>query len=156
MAAEALLPKHWVDTWHSPEVQIPLMMSVVGSPLSVEAGAEEVTAVMEGEIDALFDMSVESVVVRGGQSELPPAGEVFSGAVGKTIEDAAAFVPHGTIRSTTVGAIESNGGSVILKPELTRSGELNPRHVNITEGPHGPSTFSEPFKNPVPAKSRIH
>jgi RHS repeat-associated protein len=44
MAAEALLPKDWVDTWHSPGVQIPLMMSVVGSPLSLEAGAEEVTA----------------------------------------------------------------------------------------------------------------
>lgn len=156
MAAEGLLPKAWIDEWHSPAVQIPLMMSVVGSPLAVEAGAEEVTAAMEGEIDALFEMSAESVVVRGGLTELPPAGEKFSGAVGKTIEDAAAFVSHGTIRSTTVGAIESNGGSVVLKPELTRSGVLNPRHVNITEGSHGPSTFSEPFKNPVPRKSRIH
>ena len=135
---------------------VPLWKSFIGSPLAVESEAEEVTAAMEGEIDTLFEVSVESVVVRGGQSELPPAGEVFSGAVGKTIEDAAAFVPHGTIRSTTVGAIESNGGSVILKPELTRSGELNPRHVNITEGPHGPSTFSKPFQNPVPSKSRIY
>lgn len=156
MAAEGLLPKEWVDTWHSPGMQIPLMMSGVGSPLAIEAETEEVTAAMEGEIDALFEITVDSVVVRGGRSELPPAGEVFSGAVGKTIEDAAAFVPHGTIRSTTVGAIESNGGTVVLKPELTRSGVLNPRHVNITEGPHGPTTFSKPFENPVPSKSRIH
>ena len=97
MAAEGLLPKEWIGTWHSPGVQVPLMMSAVGSPLAIETEAEEVTAAMEGEIDTLLEISVESVVVRGGEAELPPTGEVFSGAVGKSIEDAAAFVPHGTI-----------------------------------------------------------
>ena len=55
MAAEGLLPKDWVDTWHSPGVQIPLAMSVVGSPLAVEAEAEEATAAMEGEMDSLLE-----------------------------------------------------------------------------------------------------
>ncbi len=41
------------------------------------------------------------IVGRGGVGELPPPGTVFSGAVGETLEDAAAFVPHGTIRVTT-------------------------------------------------------
>ena len=94
------------------------------------------------------------IVVRGGSSELPPPGTVFSGAVGDTLEEAAAAVPHGTIRPTTVEAIESNGGSVVLKPEMTRRGLMNNRHVNITEG-RRPTTFSKPFPNPVPKESRI-
>ncbi len=79
MAAEGLLPKEWVDTWHSPGVQIPLMMSVVGSPLAVEAGAEEVTAAMEGEVDAL----VEGTLFRNGafteMNFTPRAVDVSSG-----------------------------------------------------------------------------
>ena len=94
------------------------------------------------------------IVVRGGAGELPPPGTVFSGAVGKTLEDAAVYVPHGTIRFTTVGAILAAGGSVTLKPEMTRSGRINERHVNVIEG-SSPSTFSEPIPNPVPKKDRI-
>jgi hypothetical protein len=127
-------------------------------PLAFEAGiemkAEEVTAAMEGEMEAIMELNAETIIVRGGEAALPPAGTVFSGAQGATLEEAAAAVPHGTIRESTVGAIESSGGTVIPKPELTRAGNLNPRHVNITEG-KGPSTFSEPFKNPVPKKDRI-
>jgi hypothetical protein len=94
------------------------------------------------------------IVVRGGAGELPPPGTVFSGAVGDTVEDAAAYVPHGTIRFTTVGAILAAGGAVTLKPELTRSGKINERHVNVVEGA-APSTFSAPLPNPVPKQNRI-
>jgi len=99
-------------------------------------------------------LKAEVIVVRGGRSELPPPGTAFSGAAGDTLEEAAAGVPHGTIRSTTVEAVESNGGNVVLKPEMTRGGLMNNRHVNITEG-GWPTTFSKPFPNPVPKKNRI-
>lgn len=95
------------------------------------------------------------IVVRGGAGALPPPGTVFSGAVGATLEDAAAYVPHGTIRFTTVGAILAAGGSVTLQPEVTRSGKLNERHVNVMESSL-PSTFSEPLPNPVPRQDRLH
>lgn len=101
-----------------------------------------------------MDLDEQFVVVRGGRLELPPPGTVFSGATGTTLEEAAAGVPHGTIRFTTVGAIEANGGSVVLKPEMTRSGIMNDRHVDITEG-NAPTTFSKPLPNPVPKESRI-
>jgi hypothetical protein len=95
------------------------------------------------------------IVVRGGAGDLPPPGTVFSGAVGEALTDAAAFVPHGTIRFTTVGAILAAGGSVTLKPEMTRSGKINERHVDVIEG-LSPSTFSSPLPNPVPKSRRIH
>jgi hypothetical protein len=94
------------------------------------------------------------VVVRGGISELPPPGTRFSGAVGKTVEDAAAYVPHGMIRFTTIGAILAGGGSVTLKPEVTRSGKINERHVDVVEGSL-PSTFSDVMPNPIPTPGRI-
>ena len=94
------------------------------------------------------------IVVRGGARELPPTGTPFSGAVGKTLEDAAAYVPHGTIRYTTIGAILTGGGSVTLKPEPTRSGRINERHVEVIEG-STPSMFSEAIANPIPKASRI-
>lgn len=94
------------------------------------------------------------IVVRGGTSELPPPGATFSGAVGKTLEDAAAYVPHGMIRVTTIGAILKGGGSVTLKPEVTRSGKINERHVDVIEG-SSPSTFSDVMPNPIPRPDRI-
>lgn len=45
------------------------------------------------------------VVVKGGTLPLPGPGIEFSGAVGPTLLDAAAAVPHGQIRITTVGAV---------------------------------------------------
>lgn len=86
--------------------------------------------------------------------ELPPPGTAFSGAVGETIEDAAAYVPHGMIRFTTIGAILAAGGSVTLKPEPTRSGLINEHHVVVVEGSI-PSTFSVPMPNPIPRSGRI-
>jgi len=76
-------------------------------------------------------LSALVIVVRGGLRELPPPGTAFSGAVGETIEDAAAYVPHGMIRFTTIGAILAAGGSVTLKPEPTRSGLINEHHVVV-------------------------
>ena len=103
---------------------------------------------------SLIELTDLVIVVRGGAAELPPPGTVFSGAVGKTLEDAAAYVPHGTIRFTTIGAVLAAGGTVMLKPEVTRSGRINDRHVNVIEG-SSKSTFSGPFPNPVPKMDRI-
>ncbi|HMS10356.1 MAG TPA: RHS repeat-associated core domain-containing protein, partial [Pyrinomonadaceae bacterium] len=92
-------------------------------------------------------------IVRGGTSPLPDPGTVFSGAFGSDITDAAAYVPHGQIRVTTVRAIIDSGGSVVPVPEMTRGGNLNLRHVNIVEG--RVSTFSPLMPNPVPTANRI-
>lgn len=99
----------------------------------------------------ILDMDV---VVRGGLPPLPEPGTVFSGSYGKTLEEAAAAVPYGTIRATTAGAIRAVGGSVEWEPEMTRSGVLNRNHVNIVEG-IAPSAFSDPFPNPIPKSERI-
>lgn len=79
---------------------------------------------------------------------------MFSGAYGGTLEEAAAAVPYGQIRQTTVGQIRSGGGSVDVVPELTRSGVRNERHVNICLGP-GPCPFGPLQPNPVPKSGRI-
>jgi hypothetical protein len=94
-------------------------------------------------------------VVRGGQAPMPPPGATFSGSMGETVYDAATGVPHGTIRSTTAGAIRQQGGSVILAPEPTRSGAMNNIHVNVTEG-GAVTVFGLPIPNPVPKSLRIN
>ena len=94
-------------------------------------------------------------VVRGGQTSMPAAGTTFSGSMGATVQDAgAAGVPHGTIRSTTAGAIREQGGSVVLAPEATRSGAINESHVNVTEGSGLRVSFGPPAPNPVPKSQR--
>jgi RHS repeat-associated protein len=95
------------------------------------------------------------IVVRGGASDVPPPGQVFSGAYGKTLNEAASGVPHGQIRATTAGQIRSGGGTVEIAPELTRSGVLNERHVNICLGAGGPCPFGPLQPNPVPKAGRI-
>ena len=100
-------------------------------------------------------VSNSSVVVRGGSSPMPAAGETFSGATGKTVQEAGSGVPHGQIRETTAGAVRQNGGQVRSAPEPTRSGAMNNRHVNVVQGKGKPSTFSEPKANPVPKKDRV-
>jgi hypothetical protein len=94
------------------------------------------------------------VVVRGGTSDVPSPGEIFSGAAGRNLEDAAAGVPHGQIRETTAGQIRVGGGTVQHAPELTRSGVLNEKHVNICLG-SGPCPFGPLRPNPVPKSGRI-
>lgn len=98
------------------------------------------------------DVPDRGVIVRGGQAEMPPAGTTFSGSQGSTTSEAGKGVPHGTIRESTAGAILAGGGSVTVKPDPTKSGTLNPQHVNVVEGR---PTFSAPKPNPVPKKERI-
>jgi hypothetical protein len=95
----------------------------------------------------------EYALVRGGANTASNPGEPFSGAVGPTLEGAAAAVPHGQIRATTVGAVRARGGIVEWVPETSRHGTVNRQHVNVTE--KGPSTFSTLQPNPVPRAQRI-
>jgi hypothetical protein len=95
------------------------------------------------------------VVVRGGIGDVPPPGKVFYGAAGETLEEAAGGVPHGQIRATTAADIRATGGSVIWKPERTRSGVMNERHVEICLGTAGPCPFGPLMPNPVPSRDRI-
>lgn len=114
-------------------------------------GAEFAEAVRKG-ADPRIVVSDEFIIVRGGASAVDPAAP-FSGAIGPTLEAAAAAVPHGRIRVTTAGAIRAAGGIVEWALELSRHGTSNQQHVNITEG--GPTTFSELRPNPVPRVQRI-
>lgn len=122
---------------------------------SVHAGSRDCTQdLIGGGIISLIELTDLVIVVRGGTRELPSPGTAFSGAVGKTVEEAAAYVPHSVIRFTTIGAILAGGGSVTLKPEPTRSGRINERHVEVIEGSLR-SAFSEPMPNPIPKADRI-
>jgi hypothetical protein len=103
---------------------------------------------------AASSLADDAVIVRGGQGPVPNPGEVVSGASGKTLEEAASGVPHGTIRATTAGEIRRAGGTVTPNPEYTRSGILNDRHVDICLG-SGPCPFGDPMPNPVPKAERI-
>jgi hypothetical protein len=93
------------------------------------------------------------VVARGGEKPLPPRGTPFSAAAGVDRSDAGAGVPHGRVRFATVAGIRDRGGTVEWRPELTRTGRLNDRHVDVTEG--RPGAFGEPEPNPVPKVERI-
>ena len=104
--------------------------------------------------DDIARLSDNAVVVRGGTSDVPPAGEVFSGAHGQTLEEAGAYVPYGQLRATTAGEIRRGGGTVDVVPEMTRGGNLNPNHVNICLGP-GSCPFGPLIQNPVPKPGRI-
>jgi hypothetical protein len=96
-----------------------------------------------------------TIIVRGGESELPPAGEMFSGSQGQTLDEAAAGVRHGTIRSTTAGDIRAGGGTVRPNPEFdARVGRVNHQHVDVCLGA-GSCPFSDPFENPVPKSGRF-
>jgi hypothetical protein len=110
-------------------------------------------AAVAGGVDPTKVVPDDYVVVRGGSGPMPPAGQMFSGAVGPTANTAAAAVPHGRIRFSTVGAIRANGGTVAWAPEVSRYQTINRQHVNITEG--GPTTFSALQPNPVPRRRRI-
>ena len=72
--------------------------------------------------------------------------------MGSTIKQASAGVPHGSISTTTAGAIRKAGGTVELVPELTRGGNLNTIHVNVTGGS---KTFGPITNNPVPSTTGI-
>jgi hypothetical protein len=100
------------------------------------------------------DLADDVVVVRGGVSDVPGGGKPFSGSYGATVEDAAAHVPHGQVRSTTVGEINQGGGSVVREPEpYWDGGPINQRHVNVTLG-DGSQPFGPLMDNPVPKVER--
>src|SRR6266851_7018173 len=117
-----------------------------------EIGAKLAETVKNG-ADPRTVIPNEFVIVRGGISEMPVPGEMFSGDAGPTLEAAAAAVPHGTIRVSTAGEVRTNGGIVEWEPDLSRYDTLNQQHVNIIES--GTSTFSGPRLNPVPREERI-
>jgi hypothetical protein len=93
------------------------------------------------------------VVVRGGTKPLPLPGTPFSAAAGPDLADAAKGIPHGQLRRTSAGRIRALGGTVEAKPELTKSGIMNDRHVEVVEGRVG--SFGEIEPNPVPKEERI-
>lgn len=95
------------------------------------------------------------VVVRGGQSPMPEPGTQFSGSYGRTLEEAASGVVHGTIRATTAGVSRAAGGTVAHAPESSYAGgPINQRHVHITQGPET-TVFSDLVPNPVPKQDRV-
>lgn len=113
---------------------------------------------MTDELDQLAragaDVPDDWIVIRGGLQPLPMPGTPFSAAAGKDISDAGKGVPHGNIRVTTGKQIRSFGGSAKFKPELSKSGIENLRHVEVIEGQN--SAFSDPpQQNPVPKAERI-
>lgn len=65
-------------------------------------------------VDAGADASIpnSTLIARGGQGDLQPPGEVFSGAQGQTVEKAGQGVVHGSFRWTTAGDIRAGGGTV--------------------------------------------
>jgi hypothetical protein len=84
---------------------------------------------------------------------MPLPGTAFSGAAGTDKIDAGKGVPHNFARFATVEDICARNGSVIWKPELSRNGIINDRHVDVVEGRQG--AFGELEENPAPKAERI-
>ena len=121
---------------------------------SSEASVEDTPKIPKGsQLPTSQFVSDESTVVRGGKSELPPIGTTFSAAVGLDKYDAGKWIPHGQMRVSTASGIRAYGGTVILKPEVSRSGVLNDHYVEVVEGRSG--AFGEIEPNPVPKLDRI-
>ncbi len=111
--------------------------------------------VKSGANGAVRTLADRDVVVFGGTAELPAAGVRFSGSVGTSLADAAAGVPHGTVRSASVGDIVASGGRVKLAPEFAeRVGRTNFQHVDVCLG-SGRCPFGAPAPNPVPPRARF-
>jgi len=138
----------------------PAVSHVVGVHECIRAGQRPVRGpsqlrLVVGHCVAAEGIPDATVIVRGSQGELPPPGEVFSGSLGSTLEDAAAGVRHGTVRSTTAGDIRAGGGTVEPNPELDpRVGQTNYQHIDVCLG-LGPCPFGEPIPNPVPKSGRL-
>jgi len=123
----------------------------VANALTEDAPATGSARAAGGKVE-LKTIPDSATVVRGGTGEIPEAGQTFSGAAGDTLQDAAQGVPHGTIRATTAGEIRAAGGKVEHAPEMTRSGKINDKHVNVTTGEQ--HTFGPPQPNPIPRRER--
>ncbi|MBX9678871.1 MAG: hypothetical protein K2X38_08895 [Gemmataceae bacterium] len=107
----------------------------------VAAGADPHTVIQDG-----------FIAVRGGASDMEPT-EVFSVAVGPTLEAAACAVPHGKIRVASVAELRALGGSIEWAPEQARDGTMNKQHANVKLG--GGNPFSDLMPNPVPRNQRV-
>jgi hypothetical protein len=110
----------------------------------LEAGANPKTVVPDS-----------AIIVRGGQTYAPQPGNVISAQMGSSAADAAAGLPHGTVRVTTAGEIRAAGGTVELVPEAAYpGGPINTWHVNITEGAN-PAFPAQGTAGPVPKAQRL-
>ena len=138
----------------------PVVRSVIAIARSLTAqnrnqSSEGAGASPKGDPHAPGDVPNANVIVRGGAGEMPAQGSAFSASQGRSVQEAGAGVPHGTIRTSTAGEIRSGGGKVDVAPEPTRAGNVNFQHVNVAEGRGAPSSFSPPQSNPVPKIDRI-
>jgi hypothetical protein len=110
----------------------------------VEAGANPKTVIPD-----------DTIIVRGGQNYAPQEGNVISAQMGANATDAAAGLPHGTVRPVTAGEIRAAGGTVELVPEpVYPGGPVNTWHVNVTEGAK-PAFPAEGVPNPAPKADRL-
>ena len=86
---------------------------------------------------------------------MPSPGTTFSVAIGRTLDEAAAGVPHGFIRVTTAGQIRAAGGNLQFAPEIDpKAGTINPQHAHLIEG-GSITSFGPPISNPVPKRKRF-
>jgi hypothetical protein len=127
-----------------------------GGDTEVVIAGEGVT---EGVVDAAATAAVKdagagassipdsTIIARGGQTPMPPAGEVFSGSQGQTVEEAGQGVVHGSFRFTTAGDIRTAGGMVEPAPEFNeRVGQFNYQHVDVCLG-EGTCQWSDVIPN---------
>jgi hypothetical protein len=104
---------------------------------------------------ATHSIADDTVIARGGTKDLPSAGELFSGAQGRTLEEFAGGLKHGQMRSTTAGEIRAGGGTVEPNPEFDPGvGQTNHQHVDVCLGERGCS-WSDLSPNPVPKSTRF-
>jgi hypothetical protein len=110
----------------------------------LEAGADPKTVVPD-----------DVIIVRVGQTYAHQPGNIISAQMGPSAAEAAAGLPHGTVRVTTAGEIRAAGGTVELVPEAVYpGGPLNTWHVNITEGVN-PAFPAQGSPSPVPKAQRL-
>jgi hypothetical protein len=110
---------------------------------------------LEGGADPRAVVPDSAVIVRGGKAYTPQPGNILSAQMGASVAEAAAGLPHGTIRVTTAGEIRAAGGTVELVPEPAYlGGPVNTWHVNVTEGAN-PVFPAQGVANPVLGQERL-
>jgi hypothetical protein len=85
---------------------------------------------------------------------MPPPGTLFSASIGRTLQESAAGVPHGTIRTATAGQVRFGGGSIEWVPEIDpHTHTINRQHVHVIE--RRSTAFGAPTSNPLPKRKRF-
>jgi RHS repeat-associated protein len=107
-----------------------------------------------GDLHLPGDVPDAHAVARGGIGDAPATGTTYSGSHGADLAEAGKGVPNGQLRATTAAEIRANGGSVNVKPELSRQGNMNGQHVNVVEG-GTKSSLGSVQTNPAPKTERI-